>query len=123
MDLNIDTSEVDALAVTLGKAGRKATLDAARVIAKAAGKVAEGMKQDFTGHSHAPHIPRAVNYDVRGLNFEVGVDKRGPQGGLGNLLAFGSSKNGPVVDHTASLRRELPAIEKYLADVVERSLE
>jgi len=122
MDLHIDASEVDALAVSLGKAGRKATLEAAKVIAKSAGKVAEGMRQDFTGHSHAPQIPRAINYDVRGLDFEVGVDKSGPQGGLGNLLAFGSSKNAAVVDHTASLRRELPAIEKYLADVAERAL-
>ena len=117
MDVSIDTSEVDRLAVDLGKAGYRATLAATKVIAKGAGKVSENMRQDFTGHSHAPLIPRAVNYDVRGLSFEVGVDKSGPQGGLGNLLAFGSSNNAAVVDHTASLRKELPAIEKYLADI------
>jgi hypothetical protein len=122
VNVEFDTSELAALAVSLGNAGRKATIEATRVVAKAAGKVAEGMRQDFTGHSHAPAIPAAVNYDVRGLSFEVGVDKRGPQGGLGNLLAFGSANNAPVVDHTASLRRELPAIEKYLADVAERAL-
>lgn len=117
MDISIDASEVAALAVDLGKAGRKATLAATKVVAKGAHNVAENMRQDFTGHSHAPHIPRAVNYDVRGLSFEVGVDKSGPQGGLGNILAFGTSKNAPVVDHTASLRRELPNLEKYLADI------
>ena len=123
MNVEFDTSEVDAFAVALGRAGRKATLESAKVIAKGAGKVAEGMRKDFTGHSHAPLIPRAINYDVRGLSFEVGVDKSGPQGGLGNLLAFGSANNGAVVDHTASLRRELPALEKYLADVMERAVE
>jgi len=122
MDLHIDTSEVDALAVSLGNAGRKATLEAAAVLTKAAVKVKDGMRQDFTGHAHATRIPAAINYDVRGLSFEVGVDKRGPQGGLGNFLAFGSSRNAAVVDHTASLRRELPAIEKYLGDVAERAL-
>jgi hypothetical protein len=123
VNIDFDTSEVDRLAVTLGKAGFKATLEATKVIAKAAGKVSEGMKQDFTGHAYAPAIPRAINYDVRGLAFEVGVDKSGPQGGLGNILAFGTSRNAAVVDHTASLRRELPALEKYLADVAERAVE
>ena len=123
MSFEIDASEVDLLAVSLGKAGRKVALDSAKVIAKGAGKVAEGMRKDFSGHGHAPAIPRAINYDVRGLDFEVGVDKRGPQGGLGNILAFGTSKNAAVVDHTASLRRELPEIEKWLGDVGERAVE
>ena len=117
MDVSIDTSEVNVLAVDFGKAGRKVVLEATKVVAKGAGKVADAMRQDFTGHRYAPAIPAAVNYDVRGLEFEVGVDKRGPQGGLGNILAFGTSNNAPVLDHTASLRRELPAIEKYLGDI------
>ena len=123
MNIEIDASEVDLLALSLGNAGRKATLEAAKVVARGAGKVADGMRQDFTGHSHAPAIPRAINYDVRGLSFEVGADKRGPQGGLGNILAFGTSRNAPVVDHTASLRREMPEIEKWLADVAEKAVE
>ena len=123
MNIEFDTSEVDRLAVSLGSAGRKATVEAMKVVAKGAGKVADGMRQDFTGHRGAPHIPRAVNYDVRGLEFEVGVDKRGPQGGLGNILAFGTSRNGPVLDHTASLRRELPELEKWLGDVAEKAVE
>lgn len=122
MDVKIDASEVSALAVDLGKAGRKVTLGAAQVVLKAAMNVEAGMKKDFSGHSHAPHIPRAINHTVRGLSAEVGVDKRGPQGGLGNILAFGTSKNAAVVDHTASLRRELPAIEKYLGDLGASSL-
>jgi hypothetical protein len=122
MDVSIDTSQVDTLAIDLGKAGRTATLGAMKVMAKAAQQIRDGMKQDFTGHAHATRIPAAVNYTIRGLGIEVGVDKRGPQGGLGNLLAFGSSKNAAVVDHTAALRRELPSIERYLAEVAERAL-
>lgn len=119
----VDTSELDALALDFGKAGREVTVAAMKAIAVSAGKVAQGMRQDFTGHSHAPHIPRAINYDIRGLAFEVGVDKSGPQGGLGNILAFGTSKNAPVVDHTASLRREMPSLLSHLADAGVESFE
>lgn len=122
MEVNITAGGLDRLAVDLGRAGRKATIDAMKVMAVAAVKIRDGMRQDFTGHRNAPAIPRAVDYTVRGLSIEVGVNKNGPQGGLGNLLAFGSSKNAAVVDHTAAMRRELPALERYLADVAEKSL-
>lgn len=111
----MDTSELDRLAVNLGDAGFRATQGARKVIERAAMKVKAGMAQDFTGHAHAPAIPRAINYTIRGLNVEIGVDKDGPQGGLGNILAFGTSKNAAVVDHTAALRRELPNVEEWLA--------
>jgi len=117
MDFTMDASEVAKLAIDLGKAGRKATLGAAAVIEHGALNIKNGMRRDFTGHRYAPAIPRAINYDVRGLSAEIGVDKRGPQGGLGNILAFGTSKNAAVVDHTAALVRETPNIEKFLADV------
>lgn len=118
-----DTSELDALALDLGKAGRTVTVEALKVVAVAAGKVAQGMREDFTGIGHAPHIPRAIDYDVRGLAFEVGVNKAKRQGGLGNVLAFGTSKNPAVVDHTASLQREIPSLLKYLAEAGVTSLE
>lgn len=113
-DITFDTSQVDALAASLGEAGRKVTLDAAKVVLKTALDVERGMKKDFSGIRHAPNIPRAINHTVRGLEAEVGVDKRGPQGGLGNILAFGSSKNAAVVDHTAALRRETPAFLEFM---------
>lgn len=110
------------LVADLGAAGRKATLAAHAVMAKAAVNIKDGMRQDFSGHNHAPAIPRAINYTQTGLAIEVGVDKSGPQGGLGNLLAFGSSNNAAVVDHTAAMRRELPTLEKWLGEVGMESL-
>ena len=123
MDVSIDASQVDRLAADLGRAGRKATLQATAVIAKGALNIKNGMKADFTGHRNAIRIPAAINYDLRGLSAEIGVDKRGPQGGLGNILAFGTSKNAAVVDHTAALRREVPNIEKFLGEIGVKSLE
>lgn len=122
MDVSITMQGVDKLVADLGHAGRKATLASRAVIEKAAVEIKKGMVADFTGHRHAPSIPRAINYDIRGLSLEVGVDKGGPQGGLGNILAYGTSKNAAVLDHTAALRRELPAIERFLQDVAIESL-
>ena len=123
MDVSIDASQVDRLAADLGQAGRKATLQATAVIAKGALNIKNGMKADFTGHRYAPRIPAAINYDLRGLSAEIGVDKRGPQGGLGNILAFGTSKNAAVVDHTRALRAEVPNIEKFLGEIGVKALE
>lgn len=122
MSVDFTADGLDRLVVDLGKAGRKVTLGSAKVMAVGARKIRDGMREDFTGHAHAPAIPRAVDYTVTGLAFEVGVNKNGPQGALGNLLAFGSSNNAAVVDHTAAMRRELPSLQRYLADVAEDAL-
>lgn len=122
MEFTFDVSDLDRLAIDLGNAGPKATREAMDVIKKAAVEIKKGMAEDFTGHSHAPLIPRAVDFTVRGLSAEIGVNKSGPQGGLGNILAFGTSKNAAVVDHTAALRRELPNVERFLGDIGEQVL-
>jgi len=123
MDVSIDAHEVDRLAVSLGKAGRKATLEATAVIAKGALNIKNDMVKDFTGHRNAPAIPRAINYDLRGLSAEIGVDKRGPQGGLGNILAFGTSRYPARLDHTRGLQREVPNVVKFLGEIGVKSLE
>lgn len=120
--VTFDTSEVAALAVDLGKAGRKATLAATQVILKAALNIEKGMRSDFSGSAHAPLAPLAIDHTVRGLSAEVGFNKQRPQGALGNILAYGTSKNAAIADVTASLRREIPAVEKYLGDIGASSL-
>jgi hypothetical protein len=126
VDANFSVVGLDALLHDLETAGPKVLAGARAVLQKGALNIKNGMREDFTGHRHAPLIPYAVTYDTRitagGAEAEIGVDKNRPQGALGNLLAFGSSKNAAVVDHTAALRRELPALERYLADVAEKSL-
>lgn len=122
MDVSFDTSDLTTLAADLGKAGRRATLGATKVIAAAAVKVKDGMRSDFSGSAHARLAPLAIDYTIRGLEAEIGFNKGKPQGALGNILAFGTSKNAPIADHTAALRRELPAVEKYLGDIGEKVL-
>jgi hypothetical protein len=106
-----DTRELENLALNLGKAGREVTLAAAK-----------GMQQDFTNigaapHGTVPHIADAIDYDVRGLSYEVGINKARRQGPLGSILAFGTSTQPALVDHEAAMRRELPRLEFTLGEV------
>lgn len=123
MGVHFDTTEVDRLAADISRAPGRMQRAAPRVLLASAKRIKTGMRRDFRGHRYAPHIPRAVEYDRIGpMEYEIGVDKQGPQGGLGNILAYGTSNNAPVVDHTASLRRDIPKLTSDFGDAAEDSV-
>lgn len=49
--------------------------------------------------SHVTSYPQSITYDIAyvgaGVQAEIGPDKSGPQGALGNILQYGTSNNGP----------------------------
>lgn len=127
MGVHFDTSEVDRLAVDLRQAPGRIQREAPKVMKKGALKIKEGMGDDFSGHSHAPHLGTAAmefeQTDGIGLAYEIGeLDSGGPQWGIAAILAFGTSNNAATVDHTAALRRELPALQHHLGDAAEDSV-
>ena len=122
MNVSMDVSEVGRLAADLGKAGPAVVPLARAVVEKGALNVKNGMARDATGIGHAPAFPRSITYDVRGLSAEIGPDKGRRQGALGNILAFGTSKNAPVWDHTAAIRREEPFFMQHLQRVAAEAL-
>lgn len=83
---------------------------------KSALEVKRGMQRDFSGHSYAPRVKYSLEFQSLGGNaYEIGeLDSSGPQWGIAAILAFGTSNNAPVVDHTAALRRETPKMLDYL---------
>lgn len=111
-----------SLAADIGRAEALAPTIMAKVIEVGANKIKRQMRVDFTGHRYAPLIPDAIGYDIEGLTATIGVDKDGPQGGLGNILAYGTSNNAPVVDITASLLAEAPHAQTALSAAVSRLL-
>ncbi len=120
-DFEFDMSEVEAFATILDAAPAKALKDTREVVQKAALNIKKGMQDDFGGIAHAPYFPSAITYDTRvthdGIEAEIGPDKSKPQGPLGNILAFGTVKNGPVADITRSLRAQIPELQEYLGRV------
>lgn len=66
-----------------------------------------------SGIAHAPMYPASITYDTieRGLGQvegEVGPDKGRPQGALGNILEYGTSKNAPLAHLGPAFDREQP---------------
>lgn len=123
---HFDTSEVDRLTVDLTGAPRRVVENARPVMKKAAASVRRRMQNDFRGHRYAGSVPASLESqqrDAHGLAFEIGeLDSSGAQWGLAAILAYGTSNNAPVVDHSASLRRVAPQLEKNLGDAGEDSV-
>lgn len=120
---HIDASEVDRLAVDMRGADRRIIEGARPVMKRAAVNVKRRMRRDFSGHKYAGGVPFSLEFeqtDAHGLGYEIGeLDSAGRQWGLAAILAYGTSNNAPVVDHTAALRGEAPLLDKHLGDVAE----
>ncbi len=66
------------------------------------------------GKSAAGHF---INYDVDGLEAEIGYDKMA--GSLGTMNEYGSAGNAPKKDLANALEREAPATAKFAAEAVD----
>lgn len=118
-----DTSEVDGLASDLSRAPSRMQRRAPKVFARAAFKIKSTLRDDASGHGHLPHLPSTVNYTkFSDLDYEIGFDDVG-QGELAGIAVYGSVNNAPVMsspfDHA---RRELPFLERALADAGEEAV-
>lgn len=117
------SAELLALAGDLQVAGLKASAVATAIVTKGAMNVKQAMAADAAGIGHAPAFPASITFDVRqsmgGPEAEIGPDKGRTQGALGNLLYFGSSKNGPVRNISVGIDAEAPRFEKALLDAAD----
>lgn len=125
--IRLDASEVSRLAASMTQASVTAQAGVYGVVKKGAQNVKTGMARDAADIGHAPHFPASITYDIlpRGLRTiaaDIGPDKGKRQGALGNILAFGTSKNAPVWNHAGALEREAPKVEAALVDLTVRAL-
>lgn len=124
--IGVDASELTQLAIDFGNASAKAVDEIDEVVEHGALKVKNHMAADARSSGYYKHFHRSISYDrvtsINQVSYEIGPDKsrRGAQGALGNILYFGTSKNGPVLDIEAPLKAEEPHLVKHLADVAER---
>ena len=93
--------------------------EVSKIVAKGARHVKNQMRDEAKSSGHYKHFHRSISYDIRGLEAEIGPDKTKVQGALGNILYFGTSKNGPVLNIQAPLDAEEPRFVRALSDVVE----
>lgn len=111
----VDVSEVHALAAALRAGSVETAIKTRAVVAKGALNVKRDWQRQWSGLSHAPLLARAVTYDTwygtGTIEAEIGPDKDRPQGALGNLIEYGSAKNGPKPGGTPAALREMPRFE------------
>ncbi|MEV7358204.1 hypothetical protein [Kitasatospora sp. NPDC091276] len=118
--MSIDISGLEALVADLARAGVQAERGARGVVSKGALNIKRDWQANARASSgrYAPHYPASIGYDLEttpvGTSAVIGPDKGGPQGGLGNLLEFGSAHNPPHNDGGRALLAEEP---RFLAAV------
>lgn len=115
-----DGGQLEALARDLDASTKLITTASAAVVTKGALNIKEDWARQWSGHPTYKQLPAAVSYDVSvGLiqtSAEIGPDKGRPQGALGNIVEFGTSKNAPNPGGGPALQRESPRFEQALAE-------
>ena len=63
-------------------------------------KVKADARQRISGRKYLPRYPYSITYDTKitadGVEGEIGPNKALPQGPLGNIVEYGTSKNAPI---------------------------
>lgn len=120
---SVDNHELAQLAADLRMAPARAHRESKRVMKRGALEVKRGMMKEFSGHRYAGHVPGSLEFqqvDGDGLVYDVGeLDSAGPQWGIAAILAYGTSNNAPVVDHTKPAAREGLVLQEKLGDAGE----
>ncbi len=124
--MSMDLSQVGALADELAMVGPVTRAKVRAVVERGARNIKADWRDGWQGLAHAPALPAAITYDIESgpwiIEAEIGPDKDLPQGALGNLLEFGSSKNAPHPAGQDALDREEPrfiaALEAIGAEIL-----
>jgi hypothetical protein len=117
---SVDTHELVQLADDLDQIPADKLPEFSKVVEKGALNIKNGMRADATGHPTFRYFPSSISYDMTGkFSAEIGPDKGRVQGALGNILYFGTSKGGQMLDINGPLNREGQRFADALADVAE----
>lgn len=126
MSFEFDTSEINKLAADLGSIPGRMVAPMTATVTKSAKALQRAMRADASGHAHTPHFPASITTDVKvkvgQIEAEVGPDKGRTQGALGNILYFGTSKNGAVLDLNGPLDAQAPKFQKAVEDAAGKLL-
>lgn len=118
VNVNFDASELNTLAADLTAGTMRSQLAAVGIVKKGAHNIAEQARQLAGGIRHAPMYPASITYDIVGSGARtealIGPDKNKPQGALGNILEYGTSKNAPLAHLGPALDVEGP---KFVAAI------
>jgi hypothetical protein len=122
MSFSVDASEVTALGRQLLVASVLTFAGAKPVVEKAALNVKNDARQRISGLRHAPGYPNSIQYEMVGIQAEVGPEVGGPQWGLGDILEYGTSKSAPHPHLMPAAEAELPNLERLLVELATKAI-
>lgn len=127
--VRFDMSDVRRLERHLARTIPRARRDMRAVVRRGAMTIKRDWRSNArsTAPKHAPAYPSSISFDAASYGPDlymaiIGPDKSGPQGALGNLLEYGSSKNPPHRDGGRALDAEEPRFEAQMALILARGL-
>lgn len=127
MGVDFDASELDAFAADLGNAPTILASDVTSVIQKGALNIKGQLVEEMSASQHFKGVAGAMSYETAAVadGFEalIGPDKDRPGGALANIAYWGSSRGGGTVpDPLGALLGEVPNVEKFLGDAIEKAV-
>lgn len=119
--MTADTSELGILSARIARAGAEVEREAAAVVARGALNIKNEWRANAirTAGRHARAYPYSIGYDPHplpggGARAVIGPDKALVQGPLGNILEYGTARQGGHNDGGRALAAETP---RFLAQV------
>jgi hypothetical protein len=118
---DVRVSGLSELTADLRKAADTVVEQAKKVVGAGCNNIKKDAKKRVTGYAHLPHYPRSISYDVTAAGLTVtgvvGPNHAKLQGGLGRVIELGTVNNAPIPHLAPALELELPATERYLAEL------
>lgn len=99
---------------------------AAKAVEVTARTVRDDARERISGHRYLPRYPQSITYDIKatatGVEAEIGPDKSLPQGPLGNIIEYGTSKTAPLPHLGPALDAAEPDAEHGITIAVQDAL-
>lgn len=124
--MTADTRELYQLANAMAWNTAQAETDMVAIVTRGALNVKNAWRAaaQSTAGRHARLYPYSINYDVHripgGASAEIGADKGKPQGPLGNILEYGTSRQAGHNDGGRALLAEHPRFEAQVIALTSR---
>lgn len=126
-DVQVDTSQLDALAADLRDHAKETPSRLVPVVSKGALNIKRDWQASWAGLSRLPALASSISYDTTvrrtEVEAEIGPDKTRRQGALGTIAEFGTSRTAPRPGGGPALAAEearfLTAVEKIAAGILE----
>jgi hypothetical protein len=127
VSVDFDVSELRKFATDLGDAPAEVALEVRAIIQHGSLNIKKQLISEMAASEHFKGAASSITYDTvigtDGIEAQIGPDKSRGGGALANIAYFGTSRGGGTVpDPKGALEAEVPNVEKFIADAIEKAV-